>query len=280
MYPPGSWGTLGTMISARKPLKVASARRMTAESQQPPQRFANKEVGVEHKEKEKKEKGSHTPYASELDADFYRTAFEAYFVSVRCKRNGGGREMGAASTECGNLTLGIKHCNWIDKVVYQGHASPRKFGNETLMYLASRDGFFNHVFHRLCDLKGPTVTIVATADGRIFGGYASTPWQAGTTGKYADDPAAFLFSLTDGHGGQPIMLRQSSASPKDSVFHDPDLGPCWGRALGLQLDILAYSSSDFAGDAKYRMPKDVNSKNFLAGSYNGWDVQEVGVWLV
>jgi hypothetical protein len=108
------------------------------------------------------------------------------------------------------------------------------------------------------------------------------------TGKYVDDPAAFLFSLSDGvidgTGRQPIQLRQCDASPKDALFHDSDLGPCFGRALGLQLDILAYSSSDFCSNAKYRMPKDPqgrwNDKTFLAGSYNGWDVQEVGVWLV
>ena len=131
-----------------------------------------------------------------------------------------------------------------------------------------------------CDLKGPTVTIVATADGRIFGGYASTPWSAGTTGKYADDPAAFLFILADEYGRPSLKIGQSSTSAEDAVFHDSDLGPCWGRALGLQLDILAYSSSDFTSSVKYRIPEGQDDRTFLAGSYNGWDIQEVGVWLV
>ena len=227
-------------------------------------------------------------YAKELDCDFYGTAFEVYNVSKRSKRAGGGVASGTASPWCGALTLGVRQCNWIQKICYGGTGSTRKFCDESLLYLASRDGFFNGVFHRKCDLKGPTVTLVALADGRLFGGYASTPWSAGLTGKYVDDPAAFLFSLSDGvidgTGRQPIQLRQCDASPKDALFHDSDLGPCFGRALGLQLDILAYSSSDFCSNAKYRMPKDPqgrwNDKTFLAGSYNGWDVQEVGVWLV
>ena len=45
-------------------------------------------------------------------------------------------------------------------------------------------------------------------------------------------------------------------------------------------DILAYSSSDFACNSKYRIPKGADDRTFLAGSYNGWDIQEVGVWLV
>jgi hypothetical protein len=99
-------------------------------------------------------------------------------------------------------------------------------------------------------------------------------------GKYCDDPAAFLFSLTDGKGRQPVKLGQSDTSPQDAVFHDSDLGPCWGRALGLQLDVLAYSSSDFVGNAKYKIPRGQDDKTFLAGAYNGWDIQEVAVWLV
>jgi hypothetical protein len=170
--------------------------------------------------------------------DFFGTAFETYHVSRRAKRAGGGREMGAASAWCGNLTMGIKHCNWVQKCCYAGNASTRKFCDDNLLYLASRDGFFNNVFHRKCDLKGPTITIVALADGRIFGGYASTPWQAGTTGKYADDGSAFIFSLTNGPGGQPVKIGQADASPKDAVFHDSDLGPCFGRALGIQLGML------------------------------------------
>ena len=44
--------------------------------------------------------------------------------------------------------------------------------------------------------------------------------------------------------------------------------------------MLAYSSSDFANSSKYRIPKGANDKNFLAGTYNGWDIQEIAVWLV
>mmetsp|Transcript_33950 Transcript_33950/g.70087 ORF Transcript_33950/g.70087 Transcript_33950/m.70087 type:complete len:220 (-) Transcript_33950:50-709(-) len=211
---------------------------------------------------------------------FFGTTFAQYVVSRKAKRKGGGREIGAASAWCGNMVLGVKESNWIQKTCFFGVGSSRRLGSESLIYLASRDGFFNCAFHKKVDLKGPTLTLVSTKEGHIFGGYSSVPWTAGTTGKILADPAAFLVSVSDGQGRPPIKIPQSDNSGDDAVFHDPDLGPCFGRALGLQLDILAYSSSDFCKNRKYRIPPGYEDRTFLAGSYNGWDVQEVAVWVV
>ena len=228
-----SENVLGTLIAARKPLKIAAARWVAEKSETGAR--AGPAAGGDTVA-QGREKGKDTrAYAKELDCDFFGTAFEVYNVSKRAKRLGGGREIGAASEWCGNLTIGVRHCNWVQKICYNGNASNRKFCADNLLYLASRDGFFNSAFHHKCDLKGATVTIVATADGRLFGGFASTPWLAGTPGRYCDDPGAFLFSLTNGPGGEPIKIAQRGISPKDAVFHDADLGPCFGRALGLQL---------------------------------------------
>lgn len=178
------------------------------------------------------------------------------------------------------MVLPVKYCNWLQKICFFGVGSSRRLGSDCLLYLASRDGFFNNVFHKKVDLKGPTLTLVMTSDGRVFGGYASVPWAAGTTGKLVADPLAFLVSLSDGKGRPPIKIPQADSSPEDAVFHDPDLGPCFNRPLGLQLDILAYSSSDFCKNAKYRIPPGYDDRTFLAGAYNGWDIQEVAVWAV
>ena len=45
-------------------------------------------------------------------------------------------------------------------------------GRATLLYRASRDSFAASAFHRLCDAKGGTVTLVHVANGSLFGGYA------------------------------------------------------------------------------------------------------------
>ena len=173
---------LGTLVAARKPLPMATARR-AAHGGRGPERAENAAAGqaaaapgggaaaaapgaasvaaaaATHADsaharardsaqpRDRRSQADKGVYANELDCDFFGTAFETYQVSKRSKRAGGGREIGAASAWCGNLTLHIPHCNWIQKICYGGTGSTRKFCADSLLYLASRDGFFNRVFH-------------------------------------------------------------------------------------------------------------------------------------
>ena len=42
-----------------------------------------------------------------------------------------------------------------------------------LIYRATRDGSYPKDFHRQCDDKGPTITLIKTKDNKKFGGYIS-----------------------------------------------------------------------------------------------------------
>ena len=68
-----------------------------------------------------------------------------------------------------------------------------------LLYKASRDGDSYKDFYRLCESKGPTVTVVLTTKGYKFGGFTKLSWKNPTNGagnnKYYKDKEAFLFSL-------------------------------------------------------------------------------------
>ena len=74
---------------------------------------------------------------------------------------------------------------------------------DRVLYLASEHGFDSRAFHHRCDNKGPTVTLVRTETGHIFGGYASVPWSRGElktkpprwVPTYVEDPEAFVFRL-------------------------------------------------------------------------------------
>ena len=52
--------------------------------------------------------------------------------------------------------------NWLKKEI-----------NLELIYRASRDGWESNIFHQKCDNKGPTIVLVRSELGKIFGGYAS-----------------------------------------------------------------------------------------------------------
>jgi len=69
-----------------------------------------------------------------------------------------------------------------------------------LIYQSSRDGLNPEVFHRMCDDKGPTVTVYQ-GRGFLFGGYTQVSWnQSGGTVR---DPFAFLFTLSNPHHVPP-----------------------------------------------------------------------------
>ena len=69
-----------------------------------------------------------------------------------------------------------------------------------LLMRGSEDGFTAEQFHRLCDRKGPTLTVVRSEPGMvgkdyICGGYSSVSWQCPPFPTDVPDPKAFLFSL-------------------------------------------------------------------------------------
>ena len=60
-----------------------------------------------------------------------------------------------------------------------------------LLYKASTDGDTKNIFHNKCDNQGPTVSIIGSKDGHIFGGYASQSWDKNT--HFISDVNSFLF---------------------------------------------------------------------------------------
>ena len=54
-------------------------------------------------------------------------------------------------------------------------AIKRQFRLQKIMR-GSEDGFSSSIFHQKCDNKGPTLTIIQSDQGKIFGGYSMIPW--------------------------------------------------------------------------------------------------------
>jgi len=63
----------------------------------------------------------------------------------------------------------------------------------SLIYRATRDGADANSYHKMCDGKANTVSVVQTIKGNKFGGYTETLIENGNMGY--KDPNAFVFSL-------------------------------------------------------------------------------------
>ncbi len=66
----------------------------------------------------------------------------------------------------------------------------------TLHYRGSTDGWMAKDFHRNCDNKGPTLTLLQIEDGDCIGGFTNQSWSSPEEIEYKTDPGAFLFNLT------------------------------------------------------------------------------------
>ena len=73
--------------------------------------------------------------------------------------------------------------------------SETKKVNFNLLYKARLHGNYINNFHSRCDGYGPTVTVVKTKTGILFGGFTSI--KINSSGTYVKDPTAFVFNLTN-----------------------------------------------------------------------------------
>jgi hypothetical protein len=99
----------------------------------------------------------------------------------------------------------------------------------SLIYKATRDGFDSGDFHRICNNRSPTLTVIRTRNrlpmkkhDSIFGGYTTIPWSSRQ--GFHRDPQAFLFLFTHNK-----LLRFNLRSNEEiAVSHHPTSGPVFG----------------------------------------------------
>ena len=94
-----------------------------------------------------------------------------------------------------------------------------------LLYSAKIDGDNAYNFHNLCDDQGPTLTIVESTDGKIFGGYTKESWSGNS---FKSDTKAFIFSLDK-------KLRAELLQRSYSIYCSPSDGPSFGGGYDLYI---------------------------------------------
>ena len=118
-----------------------------------------------------------------------------------------------------------------------------KYKEMKLTFRGNRDGMTGNDFHKKCDNKGETITLIKNEKGNIFGGYASIPWTS--EGGYHSAPDSFLFTLTNIYGTEPTKFQ--SKNDQYEVYHYFLYGPRFGGGndLGINLDFKEESWSGF-----------------------------------
>jgi len=80
-----------------------------------------------------------------------------------------------------------KICDWINR---------EKSFKFKLLYKGTTDGDTIDIFHNKCDNQYPTISIIESTDGQIFGGYTTKSWDKNNKNDIPD-PDSFLFNLNN-----------------------------------------------------------------------------------
>ena len=100
-----------------------------------------------------------------------------------------------------------------------------------LLYRASDNLYSAKKFHSLCDNTGPTITIIKSNHGNIFGGYTSKSWHSGNGFTIKDDNA-FIFLITSNKQKIdrkcPIIFDIIPSNSGFAIYCDDDHGPTFG----------------------------------------------------
>jgi len=142
-----------------------------------------------------------------------------------------------------------------------------------LLFRSSRDGA-SGAFHRKCDGKGPTVTLIKSSGGYVFGGYTGVAWSS--AGRGHSCPSAFLFTVTNPHG-DPITRFMSNGDGKAVICYS-GCGPAFGYGTDLFVSPAFDSSSHTYFPVSYNDTLGRGDATFTGAA--NFTPAEVEVWAV
>lgn len=119
-----------------------------------------------------------------------------------------------------------------------------------LVYKGTRDGFTSTDFYRCCDKKGPTMTVIQSTSGHLFGGYTSANWETHDNWEWSTDHDAFLFTLINPHEILPTKY-EINATGRNAIGCKSSMGPSFGL-----WDICVYSNSNENARSYVTFPSD------------------------
>jgi len=151
-----------------------------------------------------------------------------------------------------------------------------------LIYKGSKDGFAASTFRTKCSMKGPTIVVIKSTGGNIFGGYTPLDWKS-SGGNYDYDNKSFLFLFKNSAGRCKTQLTNTGTYGNYSIYQDATYGPCYGGGFDLYIcdncntQNSSYSNLGYSFTGPGVTYGQTSANNFLAGNYN-FTVTEIEVF--
>ncbi len=138
------------------------------------------------------------------------------------------------------------------------------------IYAATRDEGTGVSFHSHCDNKGPTLTLIESTNGYIFGGYISISWEGPSGWTYkGNDDNAFIFSINN-------KLKYPIQDKSKVIYNESKHGPDFGNNdIYLVNENFLAKSDNQCNCTSYKAPpeKIAGGKNFQIKELEVYTVQ-------
>ena len=108
--------------------------------------------------------------------------------------------------------------NWIKETIN------KKLIKFELIFKMSENGTKSEDFHKYCDKKGPTLTLVKTTKNKIFGGFTPLNWLSKGGGINDQTNKTFIFSLN--LKKKYNMIKKNDRGIYCSNNYGPNFGDC------------------------------------------------------
>ena len=105
-----------------------------------------------------------------------------------------------------------------DKIRIDGE---REVSKVIRIFRASEDGWNAADFHRECDNKGPTLSLIRSSVSYLAAGFTSKSWTS--VAGHVEDESAMVFALTHEPQSEPQMFKTNYS--EQAVWHNQHRGP-------------------------------------------------------
>ena len=134
----------------------------------------------------------------------------------------------------------------------------------------------------MCDNKGPTLSIIQSDTGYLFGGYTPTSWGpigTITTTRDTIHPEHFLFTLSNPHNIPPTQYKLKNPKDPNAICNDRSLIVAFGSGIDLCVYGISQSYSCFGDkDCSYCDTTGKENETFTGTTF--FKPKEVDVYLV
>lgn len=142
-----------------------------------------------------------------------------------------------------------------------------------LIYRASQDGNTAARFHEKCDGHGPTLFLVKSELGYLFGGYTKIKWDSKTGNKLLEGShKEFIFSLRNPSKTEPLIFPVRKHSNFKCLLHNIRYGPSLGsNSAGLCEIHIADKPDENTNSHTLGFPSMFDGKGYTNKIFTGTD---------